>query len=86
MSERAFAEEQGIAKSTLQGWRYSRSKITAIPEIVDFFESEVGHDFLHRLVYSMVFHFHECGSASIRSLSAFFEDAGLNSFTASKPS
>ncbi|NQY01512.1 MAG: hypothetical protein HRT70_10405 [Flavobacteriaceae bacterium] len=86
LSERAFAEEQGIAKSTLQGWRYSRSKITAIPEIVDFFESEVGHDFLHRLVYSMVFHFHECGSASIRSLSAFFEDAGLNSFTASKPS
>lgn len=37
-------------------------------------------------MFSMIFHFHECGSASISSLSNFCEDAGLSVFTASKSS
>jgi len=83
---RGFSDESGIPRSTLQGWRYSRIKIAAETEEVDFFESEKGQVFLHRLMCCMIFCLHECGSASIGSIAEFLELSGLSAFTASKPS
>ena len=85
LSEREFSNSQGIPKSTLQGWRYSREKIDAPPTQIEFFESEIGQCFLERLVYAVIFHLHECGSVSLNLVSACFKDIGISKFFASSP-
>ena len=49
-SQRQWAEELGIPRSTLQHWLQRKEGIDADPALVAFFESSVGVAFLHRLV------------------------------------
>src|SRR5580698_5234252 len=41
-SQRRFTKEQGIPRSTLQGWLEQRQSIDASPEQIAFFESPAG--------------------------------------------
>jgi hypothetical protein len=46
-SQRLWAEELGIPRSTLQHWLDRKESIDADPDLVAFFESAVGTAFLH---------------------------------------
>lgn len=50
LSQRKITEAVGIPRSTLQYWLAHKQGIDTEPELVDFFESDGGIVFLHRLV------------------------------------
>ena len=75
-----------MPKSTLHDWRNARNNIAAPSESVRFLEGEEGQEFLQRLVHCALFHFHENNGASIYSISDWLHSAGLDVFTACKPS
>jgi Family of unknown function (DUF6399) len=82
ISQRQYAREQGIARTTLQRWLTSKEKLEAAPELVAFFESPAGVALLHRmqvaghLVMSMM------GACGIGLVCLFFRYAGLAPFLA----
>ena len=49
-SQRQFAIEQGIPRTTLQYWLERKKSIDASPAVINFFESSEGLAFLHRLI------------------------------------
>jgi hypothetical protein len=83
MSQRQIAEEMGLPRSTLEYWLSRKQSIDAEPELVEFFESEVGIAFLHRLIIASHFAITLIGPSGTRVVCQFLESAGLDQFVAS---
>ena len=81
-SQREIAEEIGIPRSTLQHWLERRQGIDAQPELVAFFESEVGIAFIHRLLVAAQFVITMLGTSGVRRVCLFMELSGLDRFVA----
>ncbi len=82
-SQRQFAKQKGVARSTLQYWLARKASIDDSPAVVDFMESPDGITFLHRLVTAAHFVFTKDGVASIHNVSTFLEISGLGVFVGS---
>jgi hypothetical protein len=78
-----MAETLGIPRSTLEYWLSRKQSIDAEPELVEFFESEVGIAFLHRLIIASHFVITLVGPSGTRVVCQFLELAGLDQFVAS---
>jgi uncharacterized protein DUF6399 len=82
-SQRAFAQNAGVPRSTLQHWLKRKKKLDADPALVAFFESPTGLAFLHRLVGACHLTFIQQGTCGIRLVGEFLHRTGLNRFVAS---
>ena len=82
-SQRQFAIEQGVSRSTLQHWLARKESIDASPILIEFLESPIGTAFLHRIVTAAHFVFTKDGVASIHNVSTFLNLSGLSPFVAS---
>ena len=80
ISQRQFAQERGLPRSTLQYWLSRKAGIDAEPELIAFFESPVGLAFLHRLVIALHFVFTQVGPSGIRLVCLFLELSALDRF------
>jgi hypothetical protein len=83
ISQRQFAQEHGLPRSTLQHWLARKATIDADPALVAFFESPVGLAFLHRLVVAAHLVFTNVGPCGIRLVCQFLELSALDRFAAS---
>ena len=81
-----LAREIGIPRTTIQHWNLRTKSSDLPPEMVAFFESTVGEEFLHRFFVSMMFDLHEHGNTSLRSLSDFLKKTQLDRFISSSKS
>lgn len=81
-SQRQFAKEQGVPRTSLQHWLARRDSIDGSVVVRDFFESPDGNAFLHRLVAAAHFEFTKNGAASIHNVSNFLDMCGLSPFMA----
>lgn len=81
-SQRQFAQQTGIPRSTLQHWLRQTQHPQLEPEVTAFFESPVGYRFLRRLVLALHLVFHLAGPAGIRLLCCFLERTQLGRFVA----
>ena len=82
-SQRQFAKEQGVSRTTLQHWLARKQSLDASPIFIWFFESPEGTAFLHRLVTAAHFEFTKHGIASIRNVNNFLDLCGLSPYIAS---
>jgi len=82
ISQRQFARDQQIPRTTLQGWRARKHAIEAPTALVDFFESPEGLALLHRMTLAAHLVMTLMGNCGIRLVSRFFELAGLTPFLA----
>ena len=82
-SQRQFAIEQEVSRSTLQHWLARKESIDASPGLIEFLESPVGTAFIHRIVTAAHFTFTKDGVASIHNVSNFLKLSGLSPFVAS---
>ena len=81
-SQRQFAQEHKIPRTTLQYWLSRKENIDASPAVVAFFEGPEGLAFLHRLITAAHFEFTKVGVASIHNVSNFLKACGLGPFVA----
>jgi Family of unknown function (DUF6399) len=82
-SQRRFTTEQGIARSTLQGWLKRRQFLSGSPEEIAFFESPAGVAQLHRVMVAAHVVMSLLGACGIRLVCQFLELSGLAFFVAS---
>jgi hypothetical protein len=82
VSQRQFAHQTGVPRSTLQHWLRQAQHPDLEPELVAFFESPVGYRFLRRLLLALHLVFHLAGPAGLRLLCRFLEQTGLDRFVA----
>ena len=80
LSQRQYARQIGIPRTTFQHWLSRKGVLDAEPELIDFFESPVGIAFLHRMITAAHFEFCENGPASIHNISNFLKLSKLDSF------
>ena len=81
-SERQWANDQGIPRTTFQHWISRKHAIDAAPGVIEFFESPDGAEFLHNLILAAHLEFTKHGVASIHNVSNFLELCGLSRFVA----
>jgi hypothetical protein len=77
-SQRAFAQQAGVPRSTLRHWLRRRQHLGLDPQLADFLESPAGHRFLRRLVLAAHLAFHLAGPAGLRALGRFLHLAQLD--------
>ena len=82
-SQRRFAVEAGIPRTTLQHWLGRRESLEASPAAVAFFESPEGVAFLHAFVVAAHLVMTWMGPCGIRLVGLLIELAGLGPFVAS---
>ena len=82
ISQRQFAQERKLPRTTLQYWLSRKAAIDANPAVIAFFESPVGLAFLHRLVIAAHLTFTQVGPCGIRLICQFLELSKLDSFVA----
>jgi hypothetical protein len=82
-SQRTFAQQAGVPRSTLQHWLKRKKELNADPALVAFFESPTGLAFLHRLVAACHLTFTQQGACGLRLVGEFLRRVGLNQFVAS---
>jgi hypothetical protein len=82
ISQRQFAQEHGVPRSTLQHWLARKATIDADPALVAIFESPVGLAFLHRLVVVAHLVFTNVGPCGVRLVCQFLELSVLDRFAA----
>jgi len=82
-SQRKFAGQHGVARTTLQAWLSRKESLDSCAELIDFFESPVGNAFIHRMLVAAHYEFGKKGTASIRNISNFIKLIGLDPFIAS---
>src|SRR5262245_24241100 len=80
ISQRQFAQERGVPRSTLQDWLSRKAGIDADPAVVAFFESPVGLAFLHRLLIAAHLVFTQANPCGIRTICQFLELSALDRF------
>ena len=81
-SLRRFSHERGIPPSTLHYWLTRYKEIPSAPETKAFFESPAGLAFLHLMLISLHVCFTKVGAASVRNVSSFLIQTGLDHFVA----
>lgn len=79
-SQRQFALEEDVPRTTLQFWAKRAHQIGAPPEVVAFFESPAGLAFLQRLVLAAHLVMNNLGNCGIRLVAAMLDLAGLGPF------
>ncbi|NDY71997.1 hypothetical protein DO021_10775 [Desulfobacter hydrogenophilus] len=77
-SQREFAKQAGVPRTTLQSWLTRMEG----PALVSFFESPVGVIFLHTLIIGLHFEFTKVGCANIHNISNFLHLTRLSNFVA----
>jgi hypothetical protein len=82
-SQRTFAQQAGVPRSTLQPWLKRKKNLDADPALVAFFESPTGLAFLHRLLIACHLTFTQQGTCGIRLVCVFLRRTGLNHLVAS---
>jgi hypothetical protein len=82
VSQRQFAQERELPRTTLQYWLSRKAAIDADPALIAFFESPVGLAFLHRLVVAAHLVFTQVGPCGIRLICQFLELSKLDRFVA----
>jgi hypothetical protein len=82
ISQRQFAQERRLPRTTLQYWLSRKAAIDADPAVIAFFESPVGLAFLHRLVIAAHLIFTQVGPCGIRLICQFMELSKLDRFVA----
>jgi hypothetical protein len=84
-SQRQFARDHGLPRSTLGHWlRHHRPTDPDLePALVAFLDSPAGYRFLRRLLAALHLVFHLAGPAGIRPLTRFLELSRLDRFVAS---
>ena len=85
-SQRDFAKESRIPRTTLQHWDKRCREIDLDPMVVEFFESGVGQEFLHQMIMSLLLDLHLKGNASLRDVSSFLCRTRLDCFIPSSKS
>lgn len=83
VSQRQFAKQRSVPRTTLQGWLQCGKSIDESPRVVEFFESPEGLAFLHRLVVTAHLVFGQQGACGRRLLSEFLRGSHLDRFVAS---
>lgn len=81
-SQRQFAQQAGVPRSTLQYWHKQRQHPDLDPLLADFLESPAGYRFLRRLVLALHLVFHLAGHAGLRLLGQFLRLSQLDRFVA----
>ncbi|SDU53069.1 DUF6399 domain-containing protein [Desulfobacula phenolica] len=82
LSQREFAKQAGVPRTTFQNWYNRMDKIDADPALVSFFESPAGVNFLHILIQALHFEFTKVGCSSIRNICNFLKLTRLSCFVA----
>lgn len=83
LSQRLFAQQQALPRSTLQRWRQRQQRLALDPVAACFFESPQGLAFLHRLVVAAHLVFTLQGSAGLRLIGDFLRLCQLDRVVAS---
>lgn len=81
-SQRQFARDAGVPRSTLGHWLRRPPDPDLEPALVAFLESPTGYRFLRRLVAALHLVFHLVGPAGLRPLGHFLELTQLDRFVA----
>jgi hypothetical protein len=81
--QRKASSALNIPRGTLRYWSERRNEIDLPLEVVDFFESPVGVDFLHQIIVAAILCVNEIGSCGIRVLCLFLKLSQLDNFVAS---
>lgn len=84
-SERSFARDNGIPRSTLRGLLAANDNDDNDPVAV-FLRTEHGARFLHRILLALIVVFVVSGAGSLRQIEAFLRLVGLQDFIAPSPS
>jgi len=79
-SQREFAKKNNVPRTTLQRWLNRINTIDADPDLIAFFESPAGINFLHLLIQALHFEFTKVGCASIHNICNFLETCRLSRF------
>jgi hypothetical protein len=82
LSQRQFATQHDVPRSTLQDWRRRRGRLQLEPELADFLESPAGVRFLHRLMISLHLVFVLHGGCGLRKVGEFLNSTGLDQVVA----
>src|SRR5205823_5055007 len=83
VSQRQYAEQQGVPRTTLQHWLKRKNSIEHEQAVVNFFESPDGLAVLHRIVMAADFILEFVGADGIRLACLFLELSKLDRFVAS---
>lgn len=81
-SQRQFAKENNIPRTTLQYWLRRKESLDASPALIAFFESPDGLAFLHRLITAAHYAFTKKGVASVHNVADFLKMCALEPFVA----
>jgi hypothetical protein len=81
-SQRQFAAQHNVPRSTLQHWRARQARLDSDPAVATFLESPAGLAFLHRLVLAARLVFTQQGPCGLRLLSHFLRLSRLDRFVA----
>ena len=81
-SQREFAQQHDIPRTTIQYWLSRKRGLDASPALVDFFESPEGLAFLHRLVIALQFVMCFLCGCGVRPVAKVLELSGLGVFVA----
>lgn len=82
-SQRSFAQEHGVPRTTLQHWLERKATLDCEAELVAFLESPVGLAFLHRQVLLLHLVFCQAGPCGVDRLCTYLRLSGLDPFVAS---
>ena len=82
-SQREFAKENNIPRTTLQAWLGRKDSLDSCSELADFFESPIGTAFLHRMIVGAHYEFCKKGTASIHNVGNYLKLLGLDPFVTS---
>ena len=81
-SQREFARERGVPRTSVQYWLGRKAALEAPPAWVEFFESPQGLECLHRLLVALHFGLGFLGPSGLRLIMEVVELAGLGRFVA----
>ena len=81
-SQRAFAREHDVPRTTLQYWMERKAELDASAACIGFFESPEGLECLHRLLGALHFGLGFLGPSGLRLIMQVVELAGLGPFVA----
>lgn len=83
LSQRQFALEADVARTTLQYWIERKQSLAASPIVIAFFESPEGLALLHRIMGAVHLVFTHVGPCGVDLVSRFLELSHLDLFVAS---
>jgi hypothetical protein len=82
-SQRAYAQQQGIPRSTLGRWLRRDFPAHLETEFVSFFRCPAGEAFLRRLLLALLLDFHHASPCGLQAIRSFLERIDLDHFVGS---